>query len=297
MTRSTSRGVLFAAGVILAALALAATHRPDGATAARGAVPDSLLAPTPGDQRNPAVASDGAGFFVAWEDGRDGVFDRHLYGARVAADGTTLDPDGILIADQSGGQYLPSVAFDGVNYLVVWMPGVLGPIRGARVSPDGTVLDPGGFAIATSAGEPRVTFDGTNYLVVYEGANFSIRATRVTPAGEILDPSGFSITSADSSDTRASASFGSGEYLVTWDRLGDVYGARVTPDGAVLDPGGFPISTVDPDGFNHPVSVFNGTDFVVTWEDRRTDQGRWHIYAARVTPSAVVRDPSGIPIE
>src|SRR6478736_679814 len=118
MSPRAGRGVFVTMAVGLAALALLGTGDPGRVAAA-----SAPLSPTPGDQRNPAVASDGSGFLVAWEDGRDGTWERHIYASRVSAQGVTLDPDGIPIATQTGTQVLPSIAFDGANYLVVWMPG------------------------------------------------------------------------------------------------------------------------------------------------------------------------------
>ncbi|MCX8015396.1 MAG: hypothetical protein N2748_05185, partial [candidate division WOR-3 bacterium] len=54
-----------------------------------------------------------------------------------------LDPAGIAISTASYGQYSPSVAFDGTNYLVVWedRTGDFSDIYGARVSQAGQVID------------------------------------------------------------------------------------------------------------------------------------------------------------
>src|SRR5262249_2455289 len=48
---------------------------------------------------------------------------------------------------------LPTVAFDGTDYVVAWVDsrtGIHTDIYGARVSPDGSVLDPAGFAISAT---------------------------------------------------------------------------------------------------------------------------------------------------
>jgi hypothetical protein len=50
-----------------------------------------------GHQVKPALAFDGANYFLAWEDSRLGD-DNRIYGARVSAAGAVLDPSGILIS-------------------------------------------------------------------------------------------------------------------------------------------------------------------------------------------------------
>jgi hypothetical protein len=65
--------------------------------------------------------------------------------------------------------------------------------------------------------------------------------------------------------------------------------------GVVLDPNGVPISPSFPESYLYPVSTFDGTNFVVAWEDGRLDQVL-RIYAARVTPGGTVLDPQSIPI-
>jgi hypothetical protein len=99
--------------------------------------------------------------------------------------------------------FAPAVAFDGTNYLVVWMDGrgTFYDIYGARLSRAGVVLDQGGFAISTAAREqlmPAVAFDGTNYLVTWTDyrseTNSDIYGARVSRAGAVLDPAGIAIS-------------------------------------------------------------------------------------------------------
>ncbi len=117
-----------------------------------------------------SVAFGGTNYLVVWEDWRD---DADIYGARVSNAGGVLDPDGFLVSTNTEEtyQYLPSVAFDGDNYLVVWEDRTSGSdIYGARVSQAGLVQDPDGFEIATTTNSlqyPTVAFDGTEYLVAW----------------------------------------------------------------------------------------------------------------------------------
>jgi hypothetical protein len=125
------------------------------------------------DQEGPTVASDGANFLVAWQDGRTGVIDyADIYGARVSGDGTPLGD--FAVAAAHSYQSAPSATFDGSHYLVAWEDGRLGPtnVFGARVASDGTNLDPDGITLATdplSNTEPSLASAGpARALVVYE---------------------------------------------------------------------------------------------------------------------------------
>ena len=238
-------------GILVTALGLAAllvfglgTPVADTSRADASLTPRAVLAPTPGDQFSPAVASNGSEFLVVWEDRRNGGIDEtDIYASRVAADGTTLDPDGIAIATADGLEWTPEVASDGTNFLVVWTDGVQGnrgDVRAARVTPQGEVLDPGGFVLTGpeqyGGYRPHAAFDGQNYLVTYENC-YCIRGIRVAPDGTILDPGGFAISNVPG-NLRNGVWYGAGEYLVTWHRNAGVFGARVRPDGWVLDPNG-----------------------------------------------------------
>jgi hypothetical protein len=103
-----------------------------------GGVP--VYRPAPEEQTLPAVAFDGTNYIVVWYDERSGSAD--IYGARVGADGTVLDPSGIAISTAAEDQYWPAVTFDGTNYLVVWTDWRNGSydIYGARVGTGGSVL-------------------------------------------------------------------------------------------------------------------------------------------------------------
>jgi hypothetical protein len=223
-----------------------------------------------------------------------------------------LDTAGIAISKAASIQYSPAVGFDGTNFLVVFedRASYNGDIYGARVTPTGVVLDPTGFVICHAANDPTapapaVSFDGANFLVVWgdirRGSDsIDIYGARVTPQGMVLDTSGIVISQATYIQYQPAVDFDGTNFLVVWhDARGgglsiDIYGARVTPAGVVLDPTGIPISLAA--GVQAcPCLAFDGTDFLVAWEDSRSGYD-YDIYGARVTPQGTVLDPSGIPV-
>jgi hypothetical protein len=106
-----------------------------------------------GIQTNPQVASDGTNFLVVWEDYGTHWPNIDIAGARVSSEGIVLDPAGLSIAVTEEPEELPSVSFDGTNYVVVWRKSKIesGELRLSRVTPDGEVLDPDGILIADMA--------------------------------------------------------------------------------------------------------------------------------------------------
>lgn len=183
-----------------------------------------------------------------------------LYGILVAADGTVQGAEFPIAAD-GNDHASPVVAFDGVNYLVVWQqvnPKIIvggdnNLIYAARVSQAGVVLDTAHIAISTGLlgqENPSVAFDGGNYLISREDLRSKLReiyGARLSPAGALLDgtaaSSGFLISPAASGASTVDSPYvfytGS-EYLVAWgssDLPGCpsecVYAARVSTAGTL----------------------------------------------------------------
>ena len=255
------------------------------------------------------MAFDGTNYLVVWQDDRSGsAYD--IYGARVSRAGAVLDGTGIAISTAASDQSAPAVAFDGTNYLVVWQDASLGigyDIYGARVSRAGAVLDGSGIPISTAANDqvaPAVAFDGTNYLVVWEdrrsGTSSDIYGARVSRAGAVLDGTGIAISTAASDQVRT------GGGLRRHQLPGGV-GGHVAPEPASRhlrgagEPGrygprrpGIPISTAA-DHQVAPAVAFDGTNYLVVWQDGRSGTSR-DIYGARVSRAGAVLDGTGIPI-
>ena len=101
-------------------------------------------------------------------------FRQHVYGVRVGADGTVLDPEPILLVEHADNQhaYYAAVASDGANWLVIaqqWFGGQR-TIRGRRVGPDGTVLDPQPVVMTQNNWliYPDIAFADGIYLAVFQ---------------------------------------------------------------------------------------------------------------------------------
>jgi len=97
--------------------------------------------------------------------------------------------------------------------------------------------------------------------------------------------------------------FGKTVYLAVWmngsDQPGkvssDIYCARIDPaTGQSLDPTGIRICGADYKQC-YPTVAFDGTNFVVVWEDFRSNFD-YDLYGARVTEGGEVLDPDGFPI-
>jgi len=261
------------------------------------------------DQESPALAFDGANFLVVWQDTR-GEVEYDIYGTRVTPAGVVLDTSGIAISSAANNHYVPALAFDGTDFLVVWQNESSGSIDiyGARVTPAGVVLDTAAIAISTAAGaqwSPALAFDGSDFLVVWKDSRrgwsiYDVYGARVTPAGAVLDPTGIAISRPASCLESPALAFDGTNFLVVWEdkRSGsyyDVYGARVTPAGVVLDPSGIAVSTAANDQWCSGLA-FDGTNFLAVWQDSRSGESGYDVYGARVTPAAAVLDPSGIAI-
>jgi hypothetical protein len=104
-----------------------------------------------GLQEHPAVASDGSDFLVVWQDCGTHWPDADIVATRVTSSGEVLDFGGIIISmTADAAEQLPSVTFDGTNYVVAWRrtKGGAGELYASRVTPEGVVLDPGGIFIS-----------------------------------------------------------------------------------------------------------------------------------------------------
>jgi hypothetical protein len=203
----------------------------------------------------------------------------------------------------------PSVAFDGTNYLVVFVKGA--NIHGIRVSQSGVVLDaPNGFAMSTgelfsiSNTAPAVAFGGGKYLVVWRkfipvaGAGTrNIFGATVSPNAEVSneipiapeqyasDQLGFALEVGSPSIASDGTNF-----LISWSKVRtgpgtsiysdlfavyfDILGARVSSQGLVLDLQGILVFTSGPlaqsPGSENVPLAFDGANYLAVWRKTLT---------------------------
>lgn len=192
-----------------------------------------------------AMAFGGGRFLVTYTrlivpaDG-DQAGNRYIAGRMVSPDGTM----GREFRISTGFGDAADVAFDGVNFFVVWCEDVAdAEIRGRFVSPAGV---PGreisiNASQAPSDNPKSVAFDGTNYLVVW---NDEVGGTGMWDSfGQLVSPSGvlvgggITITSEPGPQMVTGVAFDGENYLAIWSDMQngtnwDVYGQFVGRSGS-----------------------------------------------------------------
>jgi hypothetical protein len=255
--------------------------------------------PPNGYETSPELASDGNNVLAVWIDERFGVSPSGLSGSIVSRNGSRLATVGFRARPWPACQLAAAVAFGGSNYLVVSLvdpdgSGHAPSLFAERVSPEGAVLDSDAILICSSVycESPAVCNDGTDYFVVWTGSTFGdVAGARISPSGAILDS--VPITISDSADyAYAAVAAGDSGFMVVWGD-GDIHAARVSRDGVVLDTTGIPVCT-SPGSQGYPTVCFDGSDYLVVWEDDRTNPG--DIYCARLDQSGAVLDSSAIAV-
>jgi hypothetical protein len=268
--------------------------------------PPVIVSAAVDNQFDPVVASSGDQFFVAWGDARNPTVD--MYGARVAADGTVLDPVGIQLATQNDEyEQNPSIGSGGGLYFVAWDTYEDGffQIEATRVNEAGQVLDPSGIDVSStdSSNGPSVASDGTGFMVTWtelnESTSYDVLAARVASDGTIEFTESPVCQTVDG-QSGAAITWGDGSFLAAWvdNRSGvtdeDIFGTRILPDGTVLDGDGFPFIRMANEQTD-PAIASNGVIHLVVWEDDRSGS-ETDIYAARISARGRMLDGSGIPV-
>lgn len=149
-----------------------------------------------------------------------------------------------------------------------------------------------GYALPIDNGE--LAYNGTNFLAVwveeYVGFGTKVRAGRITPAGAPLElyPPELGDGSFDAISTRTAVASNGSDFLAVWEQNAAIVGVRVSSTGAVLDATPLVIANPGTGAADLPVIGWNGTSYLVAWQDSRLGANR--IFANRVTPAGAVLD-------
>jgi MYXO-CTERM domain-containing protein len=251
----------------------------------------------------PDVTFDGARFVTLFDQADSAVistpqYNAHVFARAVGLDGTLANSKPLL-STVANAQTMPSIAYNGSVYLLVWADTRLdgsADIWGARFAPNGAILDPNGIQIAAAAGvqkDPFVASNGTDFLVAWTdkrgGSSFDILAARVAADGTVRDPSPLMLTTAAGDQVQPRIASDGTDYLVIWSQFnpGDIVGARVTASGQLPDTFGIAIADGAANQVN-PYLIWTGSQYALTWyENSYIAFSRLTVAGARVDVPAV----------
>jgi hypothetical protein len=251
------------------------------------------------------IAWNGSVYLVTWDEGALGIRAR-----RMNADGTLVD--GTPLTVMPG--FSPDVEALGEDFLIAcarfagnpqeidaWMRIVDGPTGAFQ---NAATLIGGGYV---NVG-PRVHNDGVRWMVTYH-SHWSHDSSASDAVYNFVSPNG-SFTPAANPATTSGASgtpdmaFSGQKYLFVWRNnslanANNYIAGRIMNANGTFATGNFTIAEA-PGRQLSPVAGWDGTDFVVAWDDQR-NQGaffdeRTDIYAARVSEAGTVLDPAGFPV-
>lgn len=250
----------------------------------------------PAPKSHPAVASNGSGFLVVWEEARNGT--DGIYGTRVSAGGLVLDPGGIELSNAAGAQLRPAVAWDGTNYVVAWQDartdGASFDLYAARVSPAGAVLDPGGIIVSAEPGDqldPALVGTGGAVLAAWSdlrgGVSHDISATALLPDGSVTTPGGVLVAASLRDEEEPAIAWNGSNALITWVEhfVGtgrDIVAARVDATAMLVDATPLVVAASADDELS-PSVASDGAGFVISFG---TNVG--YAWAARVDGMGVL---------
>jgi MYXO-CTERM domain-containing protein len=258
-------------------------------------------------QLEPAAIASGSGWFMVWRDNSIGL--QYPFGARIASDGSLIDPDGILLATGNNAQVDEVTARSTDSWLLLWSDSrsVGNDILGVRFDAPGNKIDDAPLRVTGAPRQqnlPDVAFDGARYVTVWSdarGSNRDIFAGRVETSGDTLDGDGFAVTTATRDQTLPAVAWSDGDDgLVVWqDRRNgnfDIFAAVIGGDGTVIA-SDIPVCDTSGDQLR-PSVAFDPvrSAYLVVWSDRRGGNGENDIYGARIDTSGNVLDPDGVAI-
>ena len=230
----------------------------------------------------------------------------------------TLIPDlsPVFSGDPNPPYGLPAIATDGEHFLVVsrritgQSPEYYAHWIASLVALDGTMISsvdlgpPRRMYDPSAAQQATVAFDGTNYLIVTEQDNnfastanyMSLVATRVSAAGALL---GALTEVAPPGSNSPMLAFDGARYLlvyrssILYDSFGPIAAVFIAPATGQTAGGVFQV-TAGAGYQTRPDVAFDGTNYLVVWEQASFNDQPPGVFAARISRAGSVLDPTGM---
>ncbi len=209
--------------------------------------PDFVVASGPAFRASPAVAASPTTFVFAWAD-EGSILVRARSGA-MSGPTFTLD--------SSGAADVPSVAWNGAEFLVTWASSLT--VRAQRLSPGGAPL---GAPFNLGPGDdPRAAGGGDTFAVTWfdsVGSTDTVSVARIDDAGTVLDPGGLTVATQSGINGAPGSTVawdGTG-YLVVWESTSSRLQLRTLSFAAGLGAG---TTTLGPGLGGSPAVSFAGS--------------------------------------
>ncbi len=260
-----------------------------------------------GEQKKTRLAAGDDQALILWEDDRNYANTAYdIYGARVALDGTVLDPGGMSIAQIDRFEEAPDICWTGETFLAIWQSsyyGLEGDVFGTRVDTLGALLD-SVPQLLSSACDAQLSgssaWGGQFYLTIWDGGG-DLQGTRVDHFGNILDSTGIDVSSVPESQAAPDVVWGGQNLFAVWEdsRAGkpDIYGARIDSLGQVLDTLGLPISLDPATDKRLPAIAHDGGNYLVVWQQMLDSTGSYYrVEGIRISADGVPIGPQSFSI-
>lgn len=264
---------------------------------------DVSVVPAPNTQTDQVVAKGGNQYLVVWADRRAqqttssaSQSQGDLYAIRLDADGNAIDTVPFIVAATFGEQTQPRVAWNGQNWLVLYVsqdptPGYFADrLRAVRVSPAGQILDPVPLTMPPTQFEPetiglQLAGMGSQWLItrcVYhsDGYGTYLAGQRISNAGTLLDPTPVMLMDWTYGQCTTIAS--NSEFLVVGPEWNDAAAIKARRISSSLAPIGA--------AFSVPSTTIasNGNEYYTTWLSNFTD-----LVGSRISSTGTILNPAG----